>query len=147
MSHAYAQNLIHVVFSTKNRQNLIPVDLRPRLRAYIVGICDNFGVLVHAVGGTGDHLHLLLQIPPVLSLSKVILTIKSNSSRWARQEGAKFLWQDGYGAFSVSHSVRSTVVKYIENQEAHHKKMSFEEEFVALLKKHGVEFESKYVFG
>jgi REP element-mobilizing transposase RayT len=94
-----------------------------------------------------DHLHLLIQIPPVLPLSKAVATIKANSSRWSSEEGHKFSWQQGYGAFSVSASVIPAVERYIRNQEQHHKKMDFNAEFVALLKKHGIEFDPKYVFG
>ena len=94
-----------------------------------------------------DHAHFLVQIPATLTLAKAVATIKANSSRWAHEQGHKFSWQEGYGAFSVSASVVPTVVRYIQNQEAHHRKMSFEEEFVASLKKHGVEFEPKFVFG
>jgi putative transposase len=115
--------------------------------AYAAGICNNLGILVHAVGGMEDHVHFLLQIPPSLALAKVVLAIKSNSSRWANEEGLKFAWQQGYGAFSVSSSNVPVVVRYIQNQEAHHKKMNFDTEFLALLKKHGIEFDSKFVFG
>ena len=115
--------------------------------AYVAGICKNHEILVHAIGGMDDHIHLLIQVPPSLSLAKAVVTIKSNSSRWANEEGHKFAWQQGYAAFSVSASLVPTVVRYIQNQEAHHKKMSFDEELFALLKKHGVEFDPKFVFG
>lgn len=94
-----------------------------------------------------DHIHLLIQIPASLPLAKAVLTIKSNSSRWANEEGHKFAWQQGYAAFSVSASLVPAVVQYIENREVHHRKMSFEDEFIALLKKHGLEFDPKFVFG
>lgn len=147
MSHTYAQNVVHVVFSTKNRRKEIPEDLQPRLWAYAAAVCKNIGVFVHAVGGTEDHLHLLLQVPPILPVAKAVSAVKSNSSRWAREEGHSFAWQEGYGAFSVSHSNVPVVIRYIRSQKAHHKKMGFAEEFLALLKRHSVGFDSKYVLG
>ena len=147
MSHTYAQNVVHVVFSTKERRKTIGREFQPKLRAYVAGICKKAGIHLHSAGGTEDHVHLLIQVPPVLPLAKAVATIKSNSSRWANEEGHKLAWQEGYGAFSVSASVVPAVDRYIQNQEEHHKKRSFDEEFVALLKKHGIEFDSKYVFG
>jgi putative transposase len=147
MSHTYSQNVIHVVFSTKERRKTIPEDFQPRLWAYAAGVCQKIGILVHAIGGTEDHIHLLIQIPTSLPLAKAVQTIKSNSSRWANEEGHKFAWQEGYGAFSVSHSLFPAAVQYIRNQKAHHKKMGFDAEFLALLKKHSIEFDPKFVFG
>ena len=147
MPHTYAQNTIHLVFSTKGRAKLIPKDFQPRLWAYAAGICKKDGIFVHAIGGLDDHIHLLIQIPPTLALAKAVGTLKSNSSRWANDEGFPFTWQKGYAAFSVSASNVPAVVRYIQNQEAHHKKMTFEAEFLALLKKHGVEYDPKFAFG
>jgi len=147
MAHSYAQNIVHLVFGTKERRPVIADEFRPRLWAYVVGVCKNEGVFVHAIGGVADHIHLLIQIPATLALAKAVATIKANSSRSASEQGHRFSWQQGYGAFSVSASVVPTVVRYIRNQEAHHRKMSFEAEFVALLKKHGVEFDPRFVFG
>ena len=147
VSHTYAQNVIHVVFSTKERRKAILPEWQPRMWAYVTGICGKTGVQVHAVGGMADHIHLLLQIPPGLAVAKAVNAIKVNSSRWANEKGFKFSWQEGYGAFSVSRSLEAAAVRYIENQKAHHKKMGFDAEFVALLKKHGMEFDAKYVFG
>lgn len=147
MSHTYAQNVAHIVFSTKARYRVIGGDFRPKLWAYIKGICRKLDIHVHAVGGIEDHLHLLIHVPPMLALSKAVAAIKSNSSRWASEEGHSFGWQEGYAAFSVSASVIPVVIRYIRNQEEHHKKMDFDAEFVALLKKHGIEFDRKYVFG
>ncbi|HKW62305.1 MAG TPA: IS200/IS605 family transposase [Candidatus Acidoferrum sp.] len=147
MSHTYTQNVVHVVFSTKDRHKAIDAGFRPKLWAYVRGICKKLDIYVHAVGGLEDHIHLLIQIPPVLTLSKAVATIKANSSRWASGESHRFGWQQGYGAFSVSASIIPAVVRYIGNQEEHHKKMDFEAEFVALLKKHGVEYDPKYVLG
>lgn len=147
MSHTYSQNVLHVVFSTKDRQKTISPEFQARLWAYVVGVCQKLEILVHALGGTEDHIHLLIQVPPSLPVAKAILAVKSNSSRWANQEGHGFAWQQGYGAFSVSSSNVPAVVQYIRNQQAHHKRRGFEEEFVALLKKHGVTFDPKFVFG
>jgi len=147
MPHSYAQNIVHLVFGTKERRPVISAEFRPRLWAYAAGVCKGEGVYLHAIGGAADHMHLLLQIPATLALAKAVATIKANSSRWAGEQGHRFSWQQGYGAFSVSASVVPTVVRYIRNQEAHHRKMSFEAEFVALLKKHGVEFDPRFVFG
>jgi putative transposase len=147
LSHTYVQNLIHIVFSTKERRKMIPSDMKERFWSYIAGICKHEKIFVHAIGGMEDHMHLLLQIPPTMTLAKAVLAVKSNSSRWLKQQVHEFAWQEGYGAFSVSKSNIAAVVRYIQDQEKHHKKMSFEEEFIALLKKHGVEYDPKYVFG
>jgi len=147
VSHTYAQNVIHVVFSTKDRRKLMSGEFRPRMWAYAAGICKKFDILVLAVGGMEDHIHLLIQIPPSLSLANAVNAIKSNTSRWADEQGHKFAWQQGYAAFSVSASLVPTVVRYIQTQESHHKKMTFDAELLALLKKHGVKFDPSFVFG
>jgi REP element-mobilizing transposase RayT len=147
MSHSYSQNVVHLVFSTKNRAASIPNEFQPDLWAYIAAICQRQDILVHVVGGMPDHIHLLLQIPSTMSLAKCVETIKANSSKWAGEKGHRFSWQSGYAAFSVSASIVPAVVRYIKNQAAHHKKMNFAEEFVALLKKHGVAYDPKFVLG
>ena len=100
-----------------------------------------------ANGGMEDHVHLLIQLPPVLALAKAISLVKANSARWMNDHGMKFTWQEGYGAFSVSASNLNVVEKYIANQERHHRKMTYEKEFEGLLRKHGIPFDRKYVFG
>jgi REP element-mobilizing transposase RayT len=147
MSHTYAQNVVHVVFSTKDRRKTISAEFRPKVWAYSAGICKKQGIFVHTIGGMEDHAHLLIQVPPVMALAKAVATIKSNSSRWANEEGFKLMWQQGYAAFSVSASIVPAVVRYIQNQEAHHRKMTFDEEFLVLLRKHRVEFDPKFVLG
>jgi len=147
VSHSYAQNLVHVVFSTKDRVKTLAPAVRPKLQAYIVGICNNRGIVVYAVGGTEDHVHCLLEIPATDSVAETVLTIKANSSRWLHQTSRDFAWQKGYAAFSVSASLIPTVSRYIQNQEAHHHKMTFEEEFLALLQKHGVKYDLAFVLG
>jgi len=147
MSHTYAQNVVHIVFSTKDRRPTISKEFQARTWSYIGGICKKLEIFVHAIGGADDHIHLLIQVPPPLSLAKAVLAIKSNSSRWANQQSNGFTWQEGYAAFSVSASRIPAVIRYIRTQEAHHRRMNFEAEFVALLKKHGVEFDPRFVFG
>ena len=138
---------MHVVFSTKERRKMIPTNMRERLWSYTAGICKHQKVFVHAVGGMEDHIHLLLQFPATVVISEAIKTIKANSSSWMSDEIGQFAWQQGYGAVSVSKSNMAAVMTYIQNQERHHRKMTFEEEFIAFLKKHGIEFDPKYVFG
>ncbi len=147
MSHSFAENHLHAVFSTKERRDLVAREMQPKLWAYIAGIGRNHGMLVSAVGGGANHTHVLFRLPVDLALAKAIYLLKANSSRWMSERGNHFAWQEGYGAFSVSTSNLGAVKKYIQNQEAHHRKISFEQEFVALLKKHGVEFDPKYVLG
>ena len=147
MSHTYAQNVVHVVFSTKERQRLIEKEFQPRMWSYVGGVCKGAGIFVHAVGGMDDHIHLLIQVPPVLSLAKAVMTIKANSSKWANELGREFAWQQGYGAFGVSWSSVPKVIRYIENQGSYHKKISFQQEFIAFLEKHGIEYDPRYVFG
>jgi REP element-mobilizing transposase RayT len=110
----------------------------------MVGVCKEERIFVQEIGGMDDHAHLLIQLPATLSLSDAVLEIKTSSSRWM---GRNFAWQRGFGAFSVSASNLDAVVRYIRTQESHHKKMSFDEEFIALLRKHGVLFDPKYVLG
>lgn len=147
MSHTYFQNVMHVVFSTKERRKTIPKDMKERLWSYTAGICKRQKVFVHAIGGMEDHIHLLLQFPATIAVSEAIKKIKANSSGWMADEIGKFAWQEGYGAFSVSKSNIPAVVRYIQNQERHHRKMSFEDEFIAFLEKHGIEYDPRYVFG
>ena len=147
MSHTYVQNHLHVVFSTKERAKLIGKRDQPRLWSYMAGIARNHDFLVIANGGIEDHVHLLIQLPATLALAKAVQLLKSNSSKWMNERGVKFDWQKGYGAFSVSKSIVPAVVRYIERQEMHHRKITFEQEIVALLKKHGMEFNPKYVLG
>ena len=147
MSHTYAQNHLHVVFSTKERLKLIEKPMQPRLWSYMAGIARSHDFLVIANGGMEDHVHLLLQIPPALALAKAVALLKANASKWMNEHGRRFSWQEGYGVFSVSASNLDAVVRYIDNQERHHRKMTFEDEFIGLLKRHKIEFDPKYVFG
>ncbi len=147
MSHSYSQNLIHCVYSTIERRNLILQELQDRLWSFNGVIAKREGIHLLIAGGTANHIHLLIALPPTIALSKTLQTIKSYSSRWMTEHGVDFKWQEGYGAFSVSPSQVEVVEKYIRHQAEHHKKRSFEEEFVFLLKSSGIDYDPRYVFG
>jgi REP element-mobilizing transposase RayT len=136
-----------LVFSTKERRNAIPKEIQPRLWAYIAGICKKHEMIALTIGGTENHVHILFHLPPVLALAKAAQLLKGNSSKWMGEQGIDFGWQEGYGAFSVSSSNLDQVTRYIRDQETHHRKLTFEEEFRALLKKHRVDYDPKYIFG
>jgi len=146
MPQTYSANFIHCVFSTKDRRSLIPADLNEKLYAYLLGIAKNLRITVLAVGGTANHVHLLIALPPTLPLAEAIQKLKANSSRWITQNGIPFEWQKGYGAFSVSPSLLNTVQTYIRHQPEHHRRRSFEEEFLILLRKCGVAFDADHLF-
>ena len=147
MPHSYSQNIVHVIFSMKDRRKLIPKEFQPKVWAYIAGVCKNHEIHVEAIGGTDDHIHLLIRVPAAMSVANAILTIKSNSSKWVNEQGRRFEWQEGYAAFSVSASLAARVARYVNTQEAHHRRMTFEAEFMSILKKHGVKFDPNFVFG
>ena len=147
VAHSFSRNHIHLVFSTKDRRNIIAKERQPRLWAYMAAICKNHEILVLAISGTENHVHVLFHLPPKIALAKAVLLLKTNSSKWMGEQGIEFSWQEGYGAFSVSSSNLDQVTQYIRNQEPHHRKFSFEEEFRALLKKHGVEYDPTHIFG
>ena len=147
MSHTYSQNHLHVIFSTKDRRKSIDRQMQPQLWSYMAGIARNHGFMVLANGGMEDHVHLLIQLSPALALAKAVSLLKANSSKWMNEHGLRFAWQQGYGAFSVSASNLGVVERYIATQERHHRKMTFEEEFVGLLKRHGIQYDPKYIFG
>jgi putative transposase len=152
MSHTFARIHIHVIFSTKERRKLIAKEVRPELWSYMAGICHNRGIVPIAINGTDNHVHALFHLPTTMTVAKAVNLLKANSSRWMSERwmskhGKKFAWQDGYGAFSVSESNTRAVINYIRDQEKHHRKRSFEDEYLAFLKRHKFEFDPKYVFG
>jgi putative transposase len=146
MSHTFSKNHQHIIFSTKGREKSIRKELQTELWAYIAGTCRNLKMDALAIGGSDDHIHILLDLPPRISVAEAVLAIKANSSRWMKQTVKQFSWQEGYGAFSVSASNVAAVEKYIFTQEQHHRKKSFQEEYLAFLKRHGVKFDPRYVF-
>ena len=146
MSHTFTKNHQHIIFSTAERRKLIDKQFQPKLWAYVAGICRNHDMFVRAIGGVEDHIHLLVELPPTLAVAAAVRTIKSNSSKWVNELGKRFAWQKGYAAFSVSASNIAAVERYVRSQEQHHRKMTFEDEFIGFLKKHGIAFDPKYVF-
>ena len=148
MSHTYTAELFHCVFSTKERRNLISEDFQPRLWSFLGGIARKNGFKTIAVGGTANHVHVLLSLPATIPLAKAVQLLKGGSSKWINEiEGGRFGWQEGYGAFTVGISQQADTIRYINSQREHHQKRSFEEEFVAFLKKHGIAYDPKYVLG
>ena len=149
MSSTLTNLVYHVVFSTKKRQKLITQDVSQQLYPYIGGIIRAEKGKLFKIGGISDHIHLLARFHPSISVSDMLRRIKGNSSKWLNEKqliAAKFGWQTGYAAFSVSESACEAVAKYIENQLQHHKKMSFKEEYLLILKKHQVEYNEKYIW-
>ena len=142
MAHTYANNFIHCVFSTKDRRALIPAARTTELHAYLGGIARDEGFLLMVAGGTENHIHLLFALPATNSLAHAVQKLKGSSSRWM---GHGFSWQEGYGAFSYSHSEIDRVVQYIMNQEQHHKKQTFRDEYIEFLKRFDISFDKEYI--
>lgn len=138
----------HIVFSTKQRRRMIAEPWRDELHAYLGGIVNDLEGVPEAIGGTGDHVHLLLRLRATHELADVMREIKRGSSAWIHSKSRLrvFAWQEGYGAFTVSPSQVAAVSRYIRNQEEHHRKKTFEEEYVELLRLSGVEFDERYLW-
>jgi REP element-mobilizing transposase RayT len=147
MSHTSGNILLHLIFSTSGRRPLIRPEFRDDLLAYLGGIVREVRGTALIVNGMEDHVHLLARIRPAQSAAELTRVVKANSSRWVREKWSpNFAWQTGYGVFSVSESSVASVTKYIAEQEEHHRKQSFEEEFVAFLKKNNVAYDPKYLW-
>ena len=149
MANTYTQIYIQVVFALRARQCLIAKAFKEELYKYIAGIIEGENQKLIAINGMSDHLHILIGLKPTMALSDLVGEIKASSSnfinnkRWVR---GKFSWQEGFGGFSYSYSQLGAVARYIENQEAHHAKRSFKEEYMELLRKFNVEHDERYVF-
>ncbi|HEY4933349.1 MAG TPA: IS200/IS605 family transposase [Terriglobales bacterium] len=145
MPHTLSRNLVHCVFSTKGRLSSI---CEPEMLWTHLGIiAKSKGIALIAAGGTANHVHLLVALSPAMTLSNAIQNLKAHSSRWMKEDVPAFTWQEGYGAFSVSESQRQKVVDYISHQSEHHKKWTYKQEFVTLVRKSGVEFDAQHLFG
>ena len=149
MPQSLSQVLLHLVFSTKNRERLIPEAVQPQLYAYLAGICRTHGSEAYRVGGTEDHVHIACTLPRTMPISKLLEEIKKSSSEWIKTQDARcknFAWQAGYGAFSLGQSQLTSLIRYIDNQRDHHRKRTFQEEFLDLLKKYAIAYDERYLW-
>ncbi len=148
MSRTFTSLLTHVIFSTKDREPLIVPEVKPELFAYLGGLTRELEGKAYRINGTSDHVHMLVSLPPAVSVSEALRFIKSNSSGWVHKKWPRrsFAWQLGYGAFNVSKSNIPEVLKYIANQEAHHRGATLTVEFVDFLRKHEIEYDERYIW-
>jgi putative transposase len=150
MPQSLAQVYLHIIFSTKHRYPFLSDNqIRKEAHAYIASVLHNYGSYVNIVGGVADHIHILCTLPKEITYPKLIGETKRNSSKWIKTKAGpltSFYWQNGYGTFSVSHSKVPQAHQYIVNQEEHHRKTTFQEEFRVFMKKHGIEFDERYVW-
>ncbi|MFZ3209181.1 MAG: IS200/IS605 family transposase [Geobacteraceae bacterium] len=150
MANTYTALHYHIVFSTKNREPWLTPDKESRIWEYLGGIARANGMKALKVGGCDDHLHILLALPTTMTVSKAVQLLKGASSRWIHEtdnDMMAFAWQDGYGAFTAGISQISDTIQYIEGQREHHRTKSFQEEYIHFLRKHGVEYDERYVWG
>ena len=150
MPQSLSKIYVHIIFSTKHRfPFLTDTDTRNEMHAYLGGICNRLGCPVVTVGGTADHVHILCMLSRVHTIAKLLEEVKKNSSKWVktkRQELLKFSWQNGYGIFSVSQSHVDTVKRYIGNQQRHHRKLTFQDEYRIFLKEYQVNYDERYIW-
>jgi len=149
MPQSLANVLVHIVFSTKYRAPLLYPEVRPALFAYLAAIARNHGCECYRAGGVANHVHLAVRLSRMITIAGLVQELKSSSSRWLKTQSprlSKFRWQEGYSVFSVRASGLNTLVRYIENQEEHHRKRSFEREHRAILDKEGIEYDERYVW-
>ncbi len=150
MAQSYLGVYIHYIFSTKNRERTIKPKIENRLRQYMTGIAKEHNMKTLAIGGVEDHMHILASLPSDLSIAKAIQFMKGGSSKWIHEtfsDCSNFKWQKGYGAFSVSISHIEKTIAYIDRQKEHHKRVTFQEEYIAFLKKNRIEYDERYIWG
>lgn len=149
MGQSLAKNLIHLIFSTKHRVPVLMSKIRAELNSYVAGALRDWESPAIEVNSVDDHVHLLFWLSKNHALKKIVEEVKKSSSKWIKSKGVQFdgfHWQNGYAAFSVSQSNVSRVRAYIRNQEEHHRKISFQDEFRAFLKRHGIEYDERYLW-
>lgn len=149
MPQSLAKNILYLIFSTKNREPILTAEVRADLHSYMGAILRRYDSPAILMNSVADHIHILFCLSKNHALKKVVEEVKKGSSKWVKGQGrefAKFFWQAGYGAFSVSQSAAPAVTRYIENQEAHHRKVGFQDEFREFLRKYGIEYDERYVW-
>lgn len=150
MSGTFHQLHMHCIFSTKHRHHLILPEYEKRLWSYIIGIGDNKGTPVVAIGGVSDHLHVLVSLPTTVTVATAIKELKGCSSKWMNDKffnsTREFRWQSGYGAFCICKPRMDNVVRYIHNQKKHHERMTFKEELLWFLKTYEIEYDERYIW-
>ncbi|MFC4475985.1 IS200/IS605 family transposase [Flavobacterium chungangensis] len=149
MANTYSQLYVQIVFAVKGRQNLISKKCKDEIYKYITGIITNQKQKLIAINGMPDHIHILVGIKPNVSISDLVRDIKTSSSKFINEQkwiNGKFEWQTGFGAFSYGHSQLTPVIKYIENQEEHHRTKTFKEEYIMFLKLFNIDFKNEYIF-
>ncbi len=149
MPQSLVKNYVHIVFSTKHRNDFIDVEIEEELFKYIASICKDFESTALQIGGTDNHIHILYLLSRKIALMKLVQEVKAHSSKWIKTKGNKyehFFWQDGYGAFSVCKNNLETIKKYIRNQREHHKEIDFKNEFVKILIDNKAEYDEKYLW-
>ena len=149
MPQSLSQVYLHIVFSTKNREDQIRPEIEQPLYKYIAGILKNLECTAIKIGGTSNHIHILNTFARTISISKMLELVKKDSSKWIKTQGnyyRNFYWQNGYGVFSISQSKIEIVKKYIENQKKHHKARAFKDEYRAFLKEYNIKYDEKYLW-
>jgi putative transposase len=149
MAHTFINLLTHIIFSTKHRAPQIDQELKSQLLVYMGGIVREIRGVALLINGTADHVHLLVRLPATVALADILRVIKTTSSRWVHEKWSTrsdFAWQTGYGAFSVSQSNAEVVLRYIANQEEHHRKISFQQEMVTYLRRNKIEYDERYIW-
>lgn len=149
MSQSLVKNYVHIIFSTKNREDFIDENIEHELFTYIATLCKDFGSIALQIGGTDNHIHILCLLSRKMALMKLVQEIKAHSSKWIKNKGKKyenFFWQDGYGAFSVSEENVYTVTRYIKNQRQHHEQIHYKDELIGILQKYKMDYDEKYMW-
>jgi len=149
MAQSLSKILLHLVFSTKNRANIIPEEIEKKLHTYLAGTCRANGSNAFRVGGTANHVHIAYTLPRTMTISKLLEELKKSSSKWIKAQHTEcknFSWQAGYGAFSLGQSQLEILINYIDRQHEHHNNLTFEDEFLNFLQKYQIEYDEQYLW-